>query len=125
MTNNPTLLAPSATPARDWRFYLANSWAWQGGPQWYRGIPQLELFMAQSRATGFPRLAGIALVLLGDAIYKYGSGPLLRRGMRDPNLGTDAKPWSLTDIAWRSSGVLNDARWELLKHANKLARYNG
>lgn len=112
------------TPPRDWRFYLANAWRWQGGPQWSREMKPFEVFLAQSNAVGFRRLAGVACVLLADALYQYGAAPLLKRGMRGGRMGMDAKPWSLTKLAWDTSGLLNSWRWTLSRWGSSLARYN-
>lgn len=82
------------------------------------------VFVAQSNASGAPRLFGLFLTLAADAVYHGISGPLLRLGMKGPHLGLDAHPLSLTRLAWRASGVTNEFRWWLSARAHRFARYN-
>lgn len=85
----------------------------------------MEVFVAQSNAVGLPRLFGIALALAADALYEGIAAPLLHRGMRGEHLGLDAKPLSVTRIAWRASNIANEARSTLNRWAIHFARYNG
>lgn len=108
----------------DWAYMRKHAWRFQGGERWTREMGPIKVFVAQSNATGFPRLLGIGLCLLAGAIYDHISGPLLMRGMRGNHTGLDAHPLSLTRFAWKASGWTNSLRWWLHKHATHFARYN-
>lgn len=106
----------------DWRFIWKNAWRRQGPPSWSRENTPLMTFVAQSNASGFPRLFGLFLTLSADVVYDRISAPLLRRGMK--GLGLDAKPYSLTWLARRGADITNSFRWWLERHAVAFARYN-
>ena len=114
----------SERPTTDWTFIRRNAWRWKGGDRWSRDWTPLMTFVAQSNASGPPRVLGLLLTLAGDAVFERLASPLLHRGMKGPRLGIGAHPLSITWLAWRASGVANGFRWWLYGHANRLARYN-
>lgn len=108
----------------NWPYVRQNAWRFQGGPKWSREMRPLEIFLAQSNASGPARIFGLFLTMTADALFDRVASPLLERGMRGDHLGLDAHPLSVTALAWRASNLANDLRWRLERWACHFARYN-
>lgn len=97
-----------ATKAEEWSYIRTHAWRYRGGDgeRWSREMTPRMVFLAQSNASGFPRLFGLLLTFIADATFNWIGSPLLMRG------------WM------RAYDRADCFRWWLERHAAEFARYN-